>query len=525
MRKALAYVLALSAVTTAAGCFGKSESTSVTPTFDSGLEDVTIANDAEGMDVTTTPDTSTTPEASPLPEAAVDAGNPQMPDTSMPTVDSSTPPLPDATVDAAPEASAPDAGPADAAPEATGDGNTCGTGVISGSEVCSGSNLNGATCKSVVGATNGGTLACSPDCLSFDVSGCTCVLSGYVACTSPANGCFDLQTDPNNCGFCGNACGSGNPCSLGHCTTVLMASTPVQVQALGLAIDANNAYFFNTDDYQLYSVPLGGGTPTPLLTKVVQGDGNYVTVLGGTLYWTQPFQGVFSVPVTGGSATTIISSDVYPNTITNDGTNVFWANTADTYDIREDVVATSIISTLPITVDAGLGLDGLYEFSVDTNHVYWGDFIGSGTTSVYQANKDGSNVIVLASGYAGSVNGLTIDANNVYFAVAPGPYAIYQVPIGGGTVTTLASTQSLPVYTPLVTDGQNVYWMEGGGIVRKTPVGGGPITTLASCETFPSNVPCSGQYDSMAIDSTYVYWVDEDEVLAGGSGTVFKTLK
>jgi len=524
MRKTLATMGALSAVAAAAGCFSSSESTSAGPVFDSGFGDITIPNDGEAPDVTT--------EAPPEPEASVDSSSPGMPDTSMAApdtstgaVDSSMPTAPDASVDATPEASAPEAGPVDAAPEAMGDGNTCGTGVISGSEVCSGTNLNGATCRTVVGATTGGTLACSANCLSFDTSGCTCASAGYTACVAPNNGCFDLQTDANNCGTCGNACGAGNPCSLGRCTSVLMGNAPAQMQVLGLAIDGTNAYFINTFDYQLYSVPLSGGTPHAMLTSVIPGNGNYLTVLGGNVYWTQFFNGVYSVPVTGGAAVPISTSEPYPNTIANDGTNIFWANTASTYDIRQDVVATSTVSTVPIaTPDAGPGLSGLYFFAVDANHLYWGDYIGSGTTDVYQANKDGSNVIVLASGYAGSVNGLTVDANNVYFTVAPGPNGVFQVPIGGGTVTTLASGQSLTSYAPLVTDGQNVYWM-AGGVVRKTPVGGGPITNLASCATIDSTAPCGGQYDSMAIDSTYVYWTDESEVLSGGSGTLFKTLK
>jgi hypothetical protein len=526
MRKVSAWVCALWATTAVAACFNTSGGGSPTTTFDAGLGDVTLGDDAEGMDVTTTPDTSTTPEAS------IDTGSGSEPDTSMNAndssmvaVDSSMGSMPEASVDAAPEAGIPEAGPVDAAAEAMGDGNSCGTGVISGSEVCSGTNLNGKTCQTVVSATTGGTLACAANCLSFDVSGCTCTGGvGYAACTAPVNGCFDLQTDPNNCGTCGNACGSGNACSVGHCTDILMSTSPVQVQALGLAIDSNNAYFFNTDNYQIYSVPLAGGTPTPVLSAVIPGDGQFLTVIGGTLYWTQVFQGVFSVPVTGGSATTIASTEAYPNTLTNDGTNLFWANTAGTYSIREDVLATSTLSTIPVSPDAGPGIDGIYFFAVDANHLYWGDFIGSGTNDVYQANKDGSNVIVLASGFTGSINGLTIDDSNVYFAVSPGQNGIFQVPIGGGTVTTLASSQGLPVYTPLVTDGQNVYWM-ASEVVRKTPVGGGPITNLSSCPTISATAPCSGQYVSMAIDSTYVYWVDEAEVLAGGSGTLFKTLK
>ena len=517
MRKALAYVCVLISGAGLAACFGSSSGGSPQASFDAGFGDVTIPGDSGEPDSSTTPVDSSLP-----PEASLDAPGPVQ--------DSSTAPLPDATVDAAPDANPPEAGPVDAAPldaapEAMGDGNTCGTGVISGSEVCSGANLNGATCKTVVGATTGGTLACSADCLSYDLSGCTCANAGYTACAAPSNGCFNLQNDVNNCGACGNACGSGNACSVGHCANVLMTGSTVQMQALGLALDANNAYFQNTDDYQLYSVPLTGGAPKALLTTVVNGNGNYQTVVGGHLYWTQFFQGVFVVPVGGGSAVTLSSSEAYPNTITNDGTNVFFANTASSFSIREVATATDTVTTVPITVgvDAGPGLTGIRPMAVDASHIYWGDTSGAATGDVYQANKDGSNVILLASGLAGSVNGLAIDANNVYFTVVPGPDGVYQVPIGGGTLTPLATGEAQPI--PVVTDGKNVYWMNAGGIVRRTPVGGGPLTTLARCSDISSVAPCSGQFVSMAIDSTYVYWTDESEVLPGGNGTLFKTLK
>ena len=49
----------------------------------------------------------------------------------------------------------------------------CGNGIIEPGEVCDGPRLNDRTCASEVGFGSKGTLICSPDCLSFDVSGCT----------------------------------------------------------------------------------------------------------------------------------------------------------------------------------------------------------------------------------------------------------------------------------------------------------------------------------------------------------------
>ena len=46
----------------------------------------------------------------------------------------------------------------------------CGDGLIVGGEACDGDNLNGETCESL--GAQGGNLACSDDCKSFDATDC-----------------------------------------------------------------------------------------------------------------------------------------------------------------------------------------------------------------------------------------------------------------------------------------------------------------------------------------------------------------
>lgn len=47
----------------------------------------------------------------------------------------------------------------------------CGNGVRGGTETCDGADLAGQTCESL-GFMEGGTLACAPQCTTFDVSDC-----------------------------------------------------------------------------------------------------------------------------------------------------------------------------------------------------------------------------------------------------------------------------------------------------------------------------------------------------------------
>lgn len=51
--------------------------------------------------------------------------------------------------------------------------STCGNGTLEGNEVCDGSNINNATCESVVGEGSQGTLKCASNCANFDISQCS----------------------------------------------------------------------------------------------------------------------------------------------------------------------------------------------------------------------------------------------------------------------------------------------------------------------------------------------------------------
>jgi hypothetical protein len=51
------------------------------------------------------------------------------------------------------------------------------------------------------------------------VCGTTACSNGQACCPSATGvGCTDTQTDPKNCGFCGNRCGTGEACMGGMCT-------------------------------------------------------------------------------------------------------------------------------------------------------------------------------------------------------------------------------------------------------------------------------------------------------------------
>src|SRR3712207_5344018 len=51
--------------------------------------------------------------------------------------------------------------------------------------------------------------------------------------------CVDLQSDPNNCGSCGNSCGASDKCQQGECVIVL-CTQPGKKYCNGSCIDVQS---------------------------------------------------------------------------------------------------------------------------------------------------------------------------------------------------------------------------------------------------------------------------------------------
>ncbi|MCX4245515.1 hypothetical protein [Paraliomyxa miuraensis] len=96
-----------------------------------------------------------------------------------------------------------------------GGGPVCGNGVVEAGEFCDGADLAGEDCTTLGFA--GGVLACNPDCLSFDTSGCMgigfsgdcCAANGTPGCDDPACTNAICAIDPFCCsnqwdGICAN---------------------------------------------------------------------------------------------------------------------------------------------------------------------------------------------------------------------------------------------------------------------------------------------------------------------------------
>ena len=310
--------------------------------------------------------------------------------------------------------------------------------------------------------------ACGDPCpvIANAQSTCTHGTCGYTCdpdagLTDCDGGCYELASDPSNCGSCGNACPAGpSPgCGNGSCNYTLEPSAD---QAWFVTTDGKSAYWSTFADPQgaIHACPLTGCGGNPTVLAANQGQPGPVATDGVNVYWGQQGGGpaVMSCAVTGcaGNPTTVVTTVNYVVGIATDGTNVYWTDE-------------NVIQACPVT--------------------------GCTTPTL------------LAT--APSVN-ITTDGTNVYWTSYPEPYSpsppaitVLACAVNGcpGGPTTLATGQKNP--SGIATDGVNVYWIDfssgtGASTVMSCPVGGCPNgpTTLAS-----------GQYgENIATDGINVYW-------------------
>lgn len=161
--------------------------------------------------------------------------------------------------------------------------------------------------------------------------------------------------------------------------------------------------------------------------------------------------------------------------------------------------------------------------ALDTTNVYWANQpMQAG--AVVQLPIAGGTPTTVASAQ-GTLAAFAVEGSSIYWANSDADNTfILEGPVGGGAATTLASE---PTFIPvgLAANATNVAWTTEGttgtaaGTVVTAPLAGGAATTLA---------PDQGDVIALAMDATNVYWKSDRSILkvslAGGALSTLCTL-
>jgi hypothetical protein len=174
----------------------------------------------------------------------------------------------------------------------------------------------------------------------------------------------------------------------------------------------------------------------------------------------------------------IVSGLNSPKFLAVDASNVYWTDYSSVSKVSKNDRIVTILA---------FNLNDPWAIAVDATNVYWSEYYGF---AIKKVSINGGAVTTLAS--AGNDYGIAIDADNVYWN---NPY-ISKVSKNGGAVTHLADS----IGTGIAVDSKNVYWTEYGvgGAVKKVALTGGSEVTIATADFA----------NSIAVDSTSVYYPD-----------------
>jgi hypothetical protein len=174
-----------------------------------------------------------------------------------------------------------------------------------------------------------------------------------------------------------------------------------------LAVDSSYAYW--TGGTPIHRTPIGGGTTIDLVTGT---DALYLAADGTNVYWADygadfGMDAVLSLPVGGGTPLPLVPNLVNPGPIAADGTNVYFGSTPSNSN-------GTAISKVPVgggtAVMLGETSGKAYDIAIDAAHVYWVEIGGY----IKRVPIAGGAVVTLASGQAAPIR-LALDQTSVYW--------------------------------------------------------------------------------------------------------------
>jgi hypothetical protein len=353
--------------------------------------------------------------------------------------------------------------------------------------------------------------------------GSTAEVSPPSTCT-PSNfgwalpdGGVDLDSDPGNCGSCGNRCSAGTDgvCILGICG--LQAS----IGFSGMTQDSSQIYWSDRSGVYKASKPDLSGK-----TLLASGSAIGIAVDSTSVYWLDSdnnFNRMGLAGVADGGGATLVyaipglfggSSTASAIDLTSDGTDAFvsmYTGGLGCPIIRFPLSGVPVGGS-PVLID-GQGFENAHQHVVpafDAGFVYWQ---GSG---VYRAPKAGGTVSLLSNDTGGdsAVYGLAagmvaVSGGNVYWVAHDGLMTTPVDSQDGGATVQLSSQGGFSM--GVATDGSHIYWTtsDASGVkVMKMPLAGGQEVVLAQTVQDPLSLGGPGSMGtSVLVDDANVYWI------------------
>jgi hypothetical protein len=246
------------------------------------------------------------------------------------------------------------------------------------------------------------------------------------------------------------------------------------------------------DNYRILKIATSDGSATILATRAQSPYPLKLTADATTLYWFDS-AGIYSLPMSGGSVTTLATISGTPSDITVDTSNVIWLENdgfvGSIFEIPKVGGTPSVMASDLFTPYGGVlttSASKLYFTEGDYNTTWYG--------RIAEMPLSGGAVASFVTGITGGAGSMVTDGNSIF--VVDG-WRILKMPIAGGHLETLARANFY--IEDLATDGIYVYWLEGGPYqpIKRIPVDGGLVETLATSSNFA---------EAIATDGTYVYW-------------------
>lgn len=287
--------------------------------------------------------------------------------------------------------------------------------------------------------------------------------------------------------------------------------------AIRIAVSAADVYWIQDQQPAVVRAALDGGSPTTLASGRQYAD---IVVDSTNVYWadhassTDMSGSVLAMALGGGAISTVASAQSGPDCLAVSATNAYWKveECLDGGTICGDSVVTAPISGgMPTTLTSSLLATPytIWGMALDAANLYWIE-ADQTSASILEMPLGGGTISTLAP--AASATDIAADGTNVYFTNGSALGAIMKVAVTGGQPVTLATQQPSPF--GIATDGQDVYWASFGfvsasGFVAKVPIAGGTVTTLTSHRAQPLD---------LGLGATRVFWTQTGVGTPGGTG-------